>query len=452
MRRTQTLPLRLGLLFAAGAGLIGCSGSNEGRPRGGPPPVSVSVPLEREVTDYQDVTGRTEAIDSVQVRARVTGYLDKINFQEGGEVRQGEVLYEIDPRPYVAQLDQDKADLVNKQATVVQKEALYKRTASLLPSRASSREEYDVVKGDYEVARAGVGQAEAKVRLSELNVDWTRVTSPINGRVSRTLITRGNLVVADNTVLTTVVSMDPMYAYFDVDEQTVLLVKELIREGKVRSARDKWQDGALTAASALGVLGCPAGESPLLAAASLYPGKQYLLIPVSLRLANEKDYTHQGSLDFVNNRLDPSTGTLQIRGIFPNPKPPVGDRLLSPGMFVRVRVTIGAPHKALLVSERALGADQGLRFVFVVDAGDKVVRREVKVGQQWDGLREITSGLQPKERIIVSGVQRVQPGVVVRPRLVDMPTMPTRRQGDKETGRQGDKDAKKPAQQVRPAG
>jgi RND family efflux transporter MFP subunit len=420
MKRTHTLALRLGLLLAAGAGLVGCSGPNEAAP-GGPPPVTVSIPLERDVTDYQDFTGRTDAIDSVQVRARVTGYLDKINFQEGAEVKQGEVLYEIDPRPYVAQLDQDKADLVNKKATVAQKEAVYQRTATLVRNRAATPEDYDVQKGDYDIARAAVGQAEAKVRASQLNVDWTRVTAPISGRLSRTLITRGNLVAADNTVLTTIVSMDPMYGYFDVDEHTMLRVKQLIREGKFRSARTRWQDGALIAASTAGLMASAWGEAPLLAAASLYPGKQYLLIPVFLRVANETDFTHQGSLDFVNNRIDPSTGTLQVRGLFPNPKPPVGDRLLAPSMFVRIRVPIGVSHKALLVSERALGADQGLKFVYVVNARNEVVRREVKVGQQQDGLREITDGLKANERVIVSGLQRVQPGAVVEAKLVDMP-------------------------------
>src|SRR6266545_191764 len=212
MRHAKPLRRGLGLLLAAGAGLAGRAAPHEEAPTGGAPVVTVSVPLAR----------------------RVTGYLDKINCQDGAEVSEGEVLYEIDPRPYKAQVDQDKADLVNKQATVVQKEALFRRTAALVANRAASQEDYDVQKGDYEVARAAVGQTEAKLRASQLNLDWTKVTSPINGRLSRTLITRGNLVVTDNTLLTTIVSLDPIYAYFDVDEQTMLRIQQLIREGKVR--------------------------------------------------------------------------------------------------------------------------------------------------------------------------------------------------------------------------
>jgi len=426
MRHAKPLRRGLGLLLAAGAGLAGCAAPHEEAPTGGAPVVTVSVPLARQVTDDQDFPGRTDAIDSVQVRARVTGYLDKINFQDGAEVSEGEVLYEIDPRPYKAQVDQDKADLVNKQATVVQKEALFRRTAALVANRAASQEDYDVQKGDYEVARAAVGQTEAKLRASQLNLDWTKVTSPINGRLSRTLITRGNLVVTDNTLLTTIVSLDPIYAYFDVDEQTMLRIQQLIREGKVRSARNKALDPALTAVSTAALLAPPSGPAPLLAATALYPGKQYLLVPIFLRTASEEDFKHEGYMDFVNNRVDASTGTLQVRGRFPNSRPSVGDRVLSPGLFVKIRVLIGSPHEALLVSERALGTDQGLKYIYVVNDKNEVVRREVTVGQEHGGLRVIENGLKANERVIVSGLQRVQPGATVTPKLVDMPVPPAR--------------------------
>ncbi|HYT90903.1 MAG TPA: efflux RND transporter periplasmic adaptor subunit, partial [Gemmataceae bacterium] len=242
----------------------------------------------------------------------------------------------------------------------------------------------------------------------------------------RTLITRGNLVVADNTLLTTIVSLDPIYAYFDVDEQTMLRIQQLIREGKVRSARNKALDPALTAVSTAALLAPPSGPAPLLAATALYPGKQYLLVPIFLRTASEEDFKHEGYMDFVNNRVDASTGTLQVRGRFPKSRPSVGDRVLSPGLFVKIRVLIGSPHEALLVSERALGTDQGLKYIYVVNDKNEVVRREVTVGQEHGGLRVIENGLKANERVIVSGLQRVQPGATVTPKLVDMPVPPAR--------------------------
>lgn len=425
MRRARRLLGTFVVFLAAGAAGLGCSSRDEA-PAAKPPPVTVSVPVVREVTDYQDFPGRTEAIDAVQVRARVTGYLDRIYFQDGAEVNKGDVLYEIDPRPYKAQVDQDRADLGNKEATVTQKAAVFRRTAVLVRDRAASQEDYDVQKGDYEVARAAVGQAEAKLRASQLNLDWTKVTAPISGRLSRTFVTQGNLVVADSTLLTTIVSLDPIYAYFDVDEQTMLRIQQLIRAGKVQSARNKSLDPTLTAVSTAGLLSPAAGPTPLLAATALYPGKQYLFVPLFLRTASEDDFRHEGYIDFVNNRVEASTGTLQVRGRFSNPRPPVGDRVLSPGMFVKIRVPIGAPHRALLVSERAIGTDQGLKYLYVVNGKNEVLRREVTVGQEHGGLRVVEDGLRAGEHVLVSGLQRVQPGAPVTPRLVDMPVPPQR--------------------------
>jgi RND family efflux transporter MFP subunit len=426
MRHVCTLIGGVALLLAAGTGLAGCSGGGDEAPPGKPPPVTVAIPVVKDVVDYQDFPGTTDAIDSVQVRARVTGYLTRVFFQDGAEVNAGDVLYEIDPRPYKAQVDQDTADLLNKQATVVQKEAVFRRTAVLVRDKAAPREDYDVQKGDYEVAKAAVVQAEAKLRLSQLNLEWTQVTAPITGRLSRTFVTTGNLILADNTLLTTIVSLNPIYAYFAVDEQTVLRVQQLIREGTVRSARNKGLDPVLTAASTIGLLAPPGGPRPLLATMALYPGKQYLLVPIFLRTATEADFKHEGYIDFINNRVETSTGTLQIRGRFLNPRPPKGDRVLSPGMFVKIRVPIGSSHKALLVSERALGQDQGLKYVYVVDDKNMVLRHEVTVGQEHFGLRVIEDGLKPNERVIVSGLQRVQPGATVTPKLVPMPLPPGR--------------------------
>ena len=370
----------------------GCSGDRAQQPKTGEPPtVTVSYPIEREVRDYQENTGRTAAVDSVQVRARVSGYLDKINFQEGAEVKQDDVLYVIDPRPYQAILDQADAQVRLQEANVKLQEAEYKRTASLLRAgAAASQEDVDKAVAARDTARASLNAARANVEQARLNLGFTKVLSPISGRIGRTLVTRGNLVVADQTLLTTVVSMDPMYAYFDVDEPTVLHIQQLIREGRFKSAREKG-----------------------------------VKVPVFLNLATDEGFPHEGYLDFINNQVDPNTGTLLIRGVFPNPKPPVGDRLLSPGLFVRVRVTIGPPYQGLLINQRAIGTDQNLKYVYIVNDQNKVERRDVELGTQQGALQVIRKGLQQKDRVIISGIQHVQPGVTVNPRLVEMPTVTT---------------------------
>ena len=257
--------------------------------------------------------------------------------------------------------------------------------------RAVTQQQLDQYSAKQDQTLAAENLAKANLKTAELNLHWTKVESPISGRLSRTLVTRGNLVVADQTLLTNIVSQDPIYAYFDVDEPTVLRMRELIRQGKFRSARE-----------------------------------QGVHVPVYLGLANEQGYPHQGEVDFLNNQIEASTATLQIRAVFPNPQPPVGDRVLYPGLFVRIRVPIGLPHRAILISEQAIGADQNVSFVYVVDGQNKVVRHDVKPGMLYDGLRVITEGIGPNDRVIVSGLQRVRPGAVVEPRLVSTPSAETR--------------------------
>jgi RND family efflux transporter MFP subunit len=384
MRYHSTHLAGAALVFGFCLGLAGCARAPSGAPAAAPPPVTVSYPVEREVTDYADFTARTAAVDSVEVRARVSGYLEKANFKEGALVKKGDVLFEIDPRTYEAERKLAEGTAEAAEARVKQLNAEIARARRLVGTRAMSREEYDKIVGDHGVALASRVSAVAAVERARLNVGFSKVTAPFSGRVSNYRVTVGNLVqagdVGGGTLLTTVVSVDPMYAYFDVDERTVLRVKQLIREGK---------------------LGTP----------------DRVEVPVWLGLADEDGFPHRGTVNFIDNQVNPRTGTQKVRGVFPNK-----DEALSPGYFARVRVPISASHKALLVSERAMDTDQGQKVVYVVDKDNKVASRPVRLGALHDGLREITDGLKAGERLIVTGLQQVRPGVTVEPTLVDMPT------------------------------
>jgi RND family efflux transporter MFP subunit len=361
--------------------------------------VVVSRPVVREITDYEDYPGRTEAVKTVEVRARVTGYLEKsflrdpanrVN-REGKEFAEGEVLFLIDPRIYDAELKRAEGTLQQAKAHLARLELDYKRAVPLLPSQAISREDYDKIVGDRQEAQAAVTMAEAARALAQLNVNFTKVTAPFAGRVSRQLIDPGNLVKADETVLTTIVALDPIYVYFDVDERSVLKFRRLMEEGKVKSARDS-------------------------------------VAPVWMGLVDEVEedgtprFPHEGTINFVDNRIDPMTGTLRLRGVFPNAK-----RLLSPGLFARVRVPIGKPHPAILVPEEALGTDQGQSFVYVVTDDNHARKRYVKVGPPEEGrLRVIESGLARSERVIQKGLQRVRDGDPVTPQEEAIPGAPSK--------------------------
>jgi RND family efflux transporter MFP subunit len=372
-----------GLVLGVALLLAGCAPAPAPVSASAAAPVTVSLPVASDVTDYADFTARTAAVDSVEVRARVWGYLDKINFQEGSLVQKGDVLFEIDPRTYQAAVEQARALVVQAEAQLRFKNSQFKRYEKLVGMEAISREEFEQVQSERDAAAAAVGTYQADLRQRELDLTFTKVVAPISGRVGRMIVTEGNLVQSGEngggTLLTTLVSVDPIYAYFDVDEHTVLRVREMIREGKVQSAREgQW--------------------------------------PVFLELANEEGFPRRGTINFVDNQLNSKTGTLRLRGVFSN-----RDQTLDPGFFGRVRLPIGEPHEAVLISDRAIDNDQGEKIVYVLGEGNQVASRHVRTGALHDGLREITAGLRPDERIVVNGLQQVQPGMAVEPQLVQMP-------------------------------
>ena len=386
MRHPLTLLSALSLWVGAGVALGGCSQTPSHEPPP-PPTVTVSYPVDREVTDYQDYPGRTAAVDSVQVRSRVTGYLDEVSFKDGAEVAEGAVLFKIDPRPYQAAFDAAQAQVGQNRASLQLAKENNTRFKSLAKDNAGAvtLQQLDEYQAKEDQSLASLKQAEANLETANLNLGWTKVTAPISGRTSRKLVTRGNLIAADQTVLTTIVTEDPMWVYFDADEPTVLRVQDLMRQGKFRSVR--------------------AGGKP----------------PIFLGLATEQGYPHEGFVDFVNNQFDPATATLQVRGVFANPLPSGGERLLTPGLFVRVRVPIGVPYRALLVTAEAVGTDQDRTYLLVLDDQNNVVRRAVELGSVHGALQVVAQGLKAKERVIVNGLQHVHQGIVVTPRLVTMP-------------------------------
>jgi RND family efflux transporter MFP subunit len=372
------------LLVALGvAGAFAMSGrKSEATPAGMPvPQVSVAAALERDVTEWDEFTGRLEAVESVEVRPRVTGYIESVNFTEGGVVRKGDLLFVIDPRPYRAELSKAEAELQRAIAGSELAATDQARSEKLLGIKAVSREEYDQRVNAAREARASVDAARAAVDSARLNLEFTRITSPISGRVSKAIVTAGNLVTGGSnsaTLLTTVVSIDPIYVTFEGDEQVYLKYTELARRGDRPSSRD---------------------------AAN----------PVLMELANEQDFPHRGSMVFVDNQIDPRTGTIRARASFDNK-----DGYLTPGLFARVKLLGHNSYKAVLVDDRAIGTDQSQKFVLVVDADNKVAYRSVKIGRLTDGLRIVKQGLAPGETVIVNGLQRVQPGAVVAPERVAM--------------------------------
>jgi RND family efflux transporter MFP subunit len=358
---------------------LGCSS----KPPAAPPPPSVTVAgvPEREITEWDEFTGRLEAVDAVEIRPRVSGYIRRVTFAEGKEVRKGEVLFEIDPRPYQADLARAEAELERARSAATLAASEVQRAGKLVDVQAISREEYDTRTSAEAQGGAMVRGAEAAVQTARLNSEWTRVRSPIAGRVSRAEVTAGNLVQAgppDATLLTTVVSMDPIYVYFEGDEQTYLRYAKLARQGSRPSSRD-------------------------------------VRNPVYLGLANEEGFPHKGYMDFVDNQLNPQTGTIRARAVFSNK-----DRLFTPGLFARIRLVGSGSYRATIVLDRAIGTDQDKKFVLVLKPDSTVEYRPVQLGRLVGGLRVVDSGLAAGDQIVINGLQRVRPGMKVAPTAAPM--------------------------------
>ncbi len=384
-RRRTSAPSGYGSawVFLAGLAVLaaGCNGQQEAVPTP-PPVVTMSQPVVRDVTDYKTFNGKIESPDSVEVRAQVSGYLVEIKFVPGAEVKKGDVLFVIDRRPYKAALDQTEGALERSEAAFKGFDAEYRRGKGLVGTRALSQQEFEKIEANRGEAAGTVAVNKAKLAQAKLDYEWTEVRAPIAGQVGRNLISVGNLVTAKVTLLTTIVAQDPMYAYFNVDERTVLQIQEQMRKGKLKSYKEA-------------------------------------AYPVFLGLANEAGYPHRGTIDFVNNQVDPGTGTLSVRGLFPNK-----DHILAQGLFARIKLPIGGAHEALLVSDACLGTNQGQKYVLVVGKDRTVEYRPVTPGAMHRGLRVIDEGLKKTDWVIVTGLQRVQPGVTVDAKKVTMPVAP----------------------------
>jgi multidrug efflux system membrane fusion protein len=413
--------VKAGLFFLA-AGFLAAAGCDQKHPQAAetpPPVVLVSRPLERkDVTDYQVFTARTQAEQSVDVKARVSGFLTKILVKDGADVKEGDVLFQIDDRPYKAALEQAKATLGHAQASkdlakaaLVKAQADYDIGLSVQKQQKGAISDQEIVrrlgardeaKANIDVATASIGQAQAALDMAQLNYDWCKVTAPISGRATRHLVNAGDTVSQGVTVLNNIVSLKPVWAYFNVDQKTAQQIQTLNREGKIKSVRK--------------------GEIP---------------VAMNVGVGNEDAFPVAGTIDYVSNQLDPNTGSIQVRARFPNE-----DEILVAGLFTRIRMPIAAPHDALLVNDRALGTDQGQRFIVVVNDKNEVERRMVEVGQLHDGLREVyrfrtvmeqgsdgkttakkVEVLKPTDWLVVDGLMRARPGDKVEPKHVDMQTL-----------------------------
>ncbi len=379
--RVASPSLMLFLLVA----LSGCDSKTPEVAPMAPASVSVSQPIERDVVDYDDYEGRIAAVKTVEVRARVQGQLTKVFFTDGQMVKQGDQLFQIDPRPYQAMLETAKAHREAANASLALAKSEFARITRLVNSQAASREELETWRAKQGSAIADRQGADAEIQKAQLDLDFCDIRAPITGRISRTFMTEGNLVnpSGGDSLLTTIVSIDPMYVYFEIDERALLRYRREYAKLEIAG-----------------------GEEDI----------KKLKIPFFVAIEGDSDYGTKGTIDFVDNRVSRGTGTLQIRGVINN-----AGRLLDDGLRARVRVPVSDPYKALLITDRAISSDQKLKYVYVVNTDNIVERRDVEPDRLFDGLMSIKSGLTAKDWVIVNGILRVRVGAKVDPKPVLMP-------------------------------
>lgn len=358
------------LVALLGAALTSACG-DRAQAQGGPPPappVSVAPAVQKPIADSEEFTGRLEALETVDIRPRIGGTIDRVHFRDGATVKKGDLLFSIDPRPYQAEVARAESQLAAAQSRAELAQAELARAQKLLDAKAVSRQEFDQLGSGSRTAQADIQAAQAALRVARLNVEYTAVRAPIAGRLSRAIVTAGNLV-DDKTVLTTLVATHKVYAYFDGSEQTFL---------RLRKANDAE-------------------------------------LRVRMGLADETGFPHTGKVDFIDNRLNTQTGAIRIRAVFDNAK---GE--FTPGLFARLQMSGSGTHDAVLTPERAIGTDQSKKFVFVVGANGAAEFREVRLGALIGGMRVITTGLKPGELVVVNGLQRVRPGAPLSPQKLEV--------------------------------
>ncbi len=351
-------------------------------PAAQPPQVTVAKPVVKNIVEWDDFTGRFEAVEDVAIRSRVTGYLDQVHFQDGALVEKGDVLFSIDPRTFDAALREARARLEVAKTTLDLAKQEFERASSLRPSGAIAETAFDQRRQQFLAAQAELGAAEAALQQAQLNVDYTRILAPISGRIGRKLISVGNLVNANDTVLTTIVALNPIHFYFDVDERSYIAYSRSALQGKGPSSRE-------------------------------IPFEVRMFIPGDPR------ENRTGSMNFVDNRVDGATGTVRGRALFDN-----SDLFLQPGMFGRVSIPGSGSYRAVLIPDEAIGSDQDRRIVYVVGSSDDTIAAQpIRPGPKIDGYRVVREGLTGEETIVVAGLMRIRPGMKVTPRPMTLPSV-----------------------------
>jgi RND family efflux transporter MFP subunit len=371
-----------------------------------PPKVTVSPPQLATVTNWDEYPGHLDAVEMVEIRPRIAGYIDSIHFQEGTEVKGGDLLFVIDPRPYQAELEHAQAQRQQAEAHLEWTRNDLKRAEGLRGTKAISEEEYDSRSKAVLEAQASLAAAKASEATARINLDYTQIKAPISGKIGRRLVTPGNFVQLQGnggsaTVLATIVSVNPIYCYFDVEESAFLKYRSSVNAGtsNVTAGANATFNVVASGAAPLSYQWQFNGTNPPDSGGGL---------ACELALVNEEGFAHQGRLDFFDNQVNPQTGTIRLRAVFDN-----GDRTLVPGMFANVRVLAGPPEQTLVVPDVAVGSDQGYKYVFVVNAEDVVNKRDITTGRAHGALRAVLKGLTPEDRVVVNGLMMLRPGAKV---------------------------------------